>query len=76
MSQPKPESSYLARSYHQPKVASYRPKLESEEEITDEIGSDLPPPSEIDESIKESIMESRQSEQKALSSARRMMGSE
>lgn len=47
----------------------------SEDDIQDEIGSDLPPPSGEGDSIKESIEESRQSE-KQLSSARRMLGSE
>lgn len=46
-----------------------------EDDIQDEIGSDLPPPSGDEDSIKESIEESRQSD-KQLSSARRMLGSE
>lgn len=47
----------------------------SDDDIQDEVGSDLPPPSGDEDSIKESIEESRRSE-KQLSSARRMLGSE
>lgn len=52
-------------------------KRDSEDEIEDEIGSQVQASgSEIGESIRESIVESKHSESKALSSARRMMGSE